>query len=71
MRFGGRGEDETRALKSLVNGGCWCPFWVRAKLKSQPLDKEVSDKKDEDKRKEQLIAEENMAGEASSPLHCH
>jgi hypothetical protein len=27
--------------------------------------------KDKDKTKEQLIAEENMAGEASSPSHCH
>jgi len=27
--------------------------------------------KDEDKTKEQLMAEENMAGETSSPSHCH
>ena len=27
--------------------------------------------KDKDRTREQLIAEENMAGEASSPLLCH
>jgi len=64
------GDHSDITIRSSLAVGLWTALdIIESQVSNSTGRGEVA--KDEDKTKEQLIAEENIVGEASSPSHCH